>query len=254
MDRGREILRMHNREWLRQIVLPRRWVRELDRRAVEEYGIPSPVLMENAGRGATDALERLGINGPVVICCGKGNNAGDALVVARHLELRGYSVQLLLAAPGEALTGDALLNYQIAKRAGLRMDILDESVSRRELPAYLRENQWVVDGLLGTGAVGDPRPPFDEIIAAINEVRQFGVKVFALDLPSGWDCDTGLPASVAVHADYTATFAVMKPGFLRTQAAAFSGQVEVVDIGVPRKLILEIVADYQKLADSSERS
>lgn len=252
MDPRRETLPMQGREWLRQIVLPRRWVRELDRRAIEEYGIPGPVLMENAGRGATDALERLGVDGPVLICCGKGNNAGDGFVVARHLNLRGYHVRLLLATPGEALTGDALLNYHIAKRAGLPMDIIDHDVSRKELPAYLRENQWVVDGLLGTGAVGDPRPPFDEIITAINEVRQFGVKILALDLPSGWDCDTGLPGSVAVHADHTVTFAVMKPGFLRPQAVGFTGQVEVVDIGVPRKLILEIVQDYQKTADACE--
>ncbi|MGB9690136.1 NAD(P)H-hydrate epimerase, partial [Thermogutta sp.] len=70
------------RDWLRDVVLPRRWVRELDRRAVEDFGIPGPVLMENAGRGATDVLERLGINGRVVVCCGKGNNAGDGFVVA----------------------------------------------------------------------------------------------------------------------------------------------------------------------------
>ncbi|ASV74604.1 NAD(P)HX epimerase / NAD(P)HX dehydratase [Thermogutta terrifontis] len=234
------------RDWLRHVVLPRRWVRELDRRAIEEFGIPGPVLMENAGRGATDVLERLGIHGRVVVCCGKGNNAGDGFVVARHLDLRGFDVLLLLAFPGESLTGDALLNYQIANRAGLPMKVLGMDLSNDELKRCLTEAEWIVDGLLGTGAVGDPRPPFDAIIEAINFARDAGARVFALDLPSGWDCDSGEPGKPCVRADHTVTFAVMKPGFLKPHAAPFVGQVEVVDIGVPRRLVLEVAEQHAR--------
>ena len=77
--------------------LTREQSRALDRRAIDEYGIPSLVLMENAGRGCVDVLERLGIDGPVVILCGKGNNAGDGFVIARHLDIRGHECRVLLA-------------------------------------------------------------------------------------------------------------------------------------------------------------
>ena len=90
--------------------------RELDRRATAEYGIASLVLMENAGRGCVDVLERLGIDGPVVILCGKGNNAGDGFVIARHLEIRGHTCRVLLLCPPHELRGDAATNFAILQK------------------------------------------------------------------------------------------------------------------------------------------
>src|SRR5688500_7504074 len=100
-------------------ILSREQCRELDRRAIEEYGIPGLVLMENAGRGCVDVLERLGIGGPVVILCGKGNNGGDGFVIARHLELRGHACRVLLLRPPDELTGDAATNFAILRRTGV---------------------------------------------------------------------------------------------------------------------------------------
>src|SRR4030081_1642002 len=97
--------------------LSRAEVRELDRRAIEEFGVPGVVLMENAGRGTAEVLLGLGDPGRVVVCCGKGNNGGDGFVIARHLDNAGESVRVLLFCAPEDLTGDAAINQRIVTRA-----------------------------------------------------------------------------------------------------------------------------------------
>jgi NAD(P)H-hydrate epimerase len=215
--------------------LSREEVRALDRRAIEEFGVPGVVLMENAGRGAAELLISIGIHGPVVVCCGKGNNGGDGFVIARHLDNRGISVRVLLFARPEDLTGDAAINYQIIARAGLPISIhaanpVDDTAMRGELSAA----EWVVDALFGTGLTGPVRKPFDQIIAAINESP---ARVLAVDIPSGLDCDTGKPLGPTVRADLTATFAALKAGFTNPEAKQWTGHVQVVDIGAPRTLV-----------------
>ena len=101
-------------------VLTREQSRQLDRRAIDEYGIASLVLMENAGRGTVDVLERLGINGPVVILCGKGNNAGDGFVIARHLEIRGHACKVLLLFPPRNLLATLRRTSPYSRRAMFR--------------------------------------------------------------------------------------------------------------------------------------
>src|SRR5881296_3138168 len=97
--------------------LTRAAVRELDRRAIEELGVPGVVLMENAGRGAAEVMLALGVRGPVAVCCGKGNNGGDGFVIARHLDNHGVDVRVLLFCPPEDLTGDAAVMFQIIARS-----------------------------------------------------------------------------------------------------------------------------------------
>src|SRR5437773_793832 len=99
--------------------LTRTEVREVDRRAVEEYGMSGLVLMENAGRGCVEVLLSLGCRGPVAIVCGKGNNAGDGFVIARHLDLAGVDVKVLLLSPAAEFRGDAAANHAILARCGL---------------------------------------------------------------------------------------------------------------------------------------
>src|SRR5436853_7938880 len=94
-------------------MLTRAQVREIDRRAIEEFGVPGVVLMENAGRGAAELLLSLGVHGPVAICCGKGNNGGDGFVIARHPENHGVPVRVLLCARRDECTGDHATNYRI---------------------------------------------------------------------------------------------------------------------------------------------
>jgi NAD(P)H-hydrate epimerase len=209
------------------VALNREQSRDIDRRAIEEFGFTGLVLMENAGRGCVDVLERLGIKGPVVILCGKGNNAGDGFVIARHLAIRGYECHVVLISGETDLQGDAAANYQIIAKLGLPIHrSLDEM---RQLSA-----DWIVDALLGTGARGEPRPPFDAAIDWMNAQR---AKKLAVDVPSGLDCDSGEPAKHTVRADHTCTFATMKIGFTRPAAKAYVGEVHVCDIGVPEALI-----------------
>ena len=211
--------------------------RELDRRAIAEYGIPSMVLMENAGRGTVDVLERLGINGPVVILCGKGNNAGDGFVVARHLEIRGHACKVLLLCPPSEFTGDAATNFAILEKTTVP---IVETETPNELDPHGRGADWLVDAMLGTGARGEPRPPFD---TAIDWMNAQSARKLAIDVPSGLDCDTGQPAIHTVRADHTCTFAAMKIGFTQPSAKPFAGTVHVCDIGVPSRLIDEVRDD-----------
>jgi NAD(P)H-hydrate epimerase len=191
--------------------------------------------MENAGRGAAKLLIRLGIHGRVLICCGKGNNGGDGFVIARHLDNRRVPVRVLLLARPEELTGDAAINYHVIARAGLPMAVhADDPVREDAVRQELAVCEWVVDALFGTGLSSPVRPPLDRVIGLINDSRK---KVLAVDLPSGLDCDTGAPLGIAVRAQHTATMAAWKKGFASPAAKEWIGQVHLIDIGVPRKLL-----------------
>ena len=215
--------------------LTREQSRDLDRRVIEEAGVPGVVLMENAGRGCAELLLRLGVKGRVVVCCGKGNNGGDGFVIARWLDNAGAAVRVLLFARPEELTGDAAIMYRIIAHSGPPIEVMsaaevDEVALRRELDAA----EWVVDALFGTGLKGPVRPPFDAIITAINAGR---AHLLAVDIPSGLDADTGEPLGPTVRAQHTATIAAAKAGYARPEAAARLGQVHVIDMGAPRRML-----------------
>ena len=213
--------------------LTREQSRDVDATAIDEYQIPGVVLMENAGRGAVDALIDYGIYGHVLICCGKGNNAGDGFVMARHLALRGHHATVWLFAPPEELTGDAATNYHIARNCRIPMaEYRDGQWGRFE--SLLHQSDWIVDALLGTGAKGAPREPFAGVIRRINNARK---KVLAVDLPSGLDADSGQPFHPTIRATLTCTFFANKIGLAKASAAPFVGEIEVCDIGFPPSLL-----------------
>jgi NAD(P)H-hydrate epimerase len=213
--------------------LTRDEVRDVDRRAIEEYGLPGVVLMENAGRGCAELIN----GGPVVICCGKGNNGGDGYVIARHLENRGIAVEIVSVCPISDLKGDARINADVAVKAGFRITVASEPRDWQSLQERLRRPKWVVDSLLGTGFAGELREPYQTAIRTVNSSSDSGRKVLAVDVPSGLDVDSGLPAAECIKADVTATFVAMKPGFFLETAKPFLGQVHVIDIGVPLSLL-----------------
>lgn len=215
--------------------LPTDVVRELDRRAIEDYGIPGVVLMENAGRGAAElARELLGNSpGPVVILAGRGNNGGDGYVLARHLANAGIRTQTFLLAPVESVTGDAGINLDIIIRMGLAVMSVDVERDRKLLADALSEAALVVDALLGTGARGEVRGAFRQAIELINAS---GKPVLAIDIPSGLDADSGEVRGIAVKASATATFLCAKPGLTRNAGPEHAGRVVVVDIGISRNL------------------
>lgn len=212
-------------------LLTRAQVRELDRRAIEQFGIAGVVLMENAGRGAAELLCSLGIQGQVMVCCGKGNNGGDGFVIARHLATHGVAVQVLLFARPADLTGDAATNFQILSRSGLAIQMVDPlHVDEQAIVEQFSRADWLVDALFGTGLTGPVRPPFDKIIRTMNAS---GVRTFAVDIPSGLDCDTGIASGTCVVAKQTATFAALKWGFINPAAGRWLGQLHCIDIGIP---------------------
>ena len=223
-------------------VLNRLRTREVDRRAVAEYGLPSLVLMENAGRGVAERLLLHGPAGPYLICCGKGNNGGDGFVVARHLDNRGWAVRVLLCAEVSDLQGDAKVNFGVLEKTGVPIEVFDREPTSPPWQSLFSSAGCIVDALLGTGASGEPRPPLDEVIEAINAA---GVPVLAIDLPSGLDADTGQAARHTVHANQTCTFVAHKPGFFAPGARRFTGDVHVIDIGAPRRLIEELLAEQR---------
>ncbi len=221
-----------------QTALSRKQVRQVDRMAIEQMGIPGVVLMENAGRNTAEAILRLlpaPAGGRVCIVCGSGNNGGDGFVIARHLHNAGVSVVILLAAEPQKLAGDARTNYDIVQRMSLPIYPLRTPEQLAGQQATLERADVIVDALLGTGFSGQPRAPLDAVIRAINAAEK--AKVVAVDLPSGLDCDTGQPGDPCVRADLTVTFVARKIGLDQPAASDYVGRVIVADIGVPPELV-----------------
>ncbi len=222
--------------------LSRDAVRQVDRRAIEELGIPGMVLMENAGAAVarrTLQLYRPEHPGPVVVVCGRGNNGGDGFVAARHLQIHRIPCQVVLLAPPEHLQGDAAIHFGVLQKCRIPWQVLTEAEIGQLGPLVLGASV-VVDALLGTGAQGNPRPHYAQAIQAINASP---APVVAVDVPSGLDCDTGQLGQPTVRATWTCTFVALKRGFTTAEAQAVLGQVEVCSIGVPPWLIEEVARE-----------
>ena len=215
-------------------------MRAIDRRAIDDMGIPGPVLMEAAGIALARACaEELGgtAGKRVAFVCGPGNNGGDGFVAARHLATAGARVTVILASPPEKLKGDAAVHFAPLRWTGVR--IVEAGGPEFERVA---SESWdlVGDALLGTGARGPLGGTVGLLVAHMAEMAERGVPVVAADIPSGVDADTGaLIDFVAVTARRTVTFALPKPGLLVYPGAAHAGRVTVADIGLPRSLITD---------------
>ncbi len=247
--------------------LSRDEVRRLDVEAAAELALPTLVLMENAGRGAAGWLAELaGAMSPaaggrpfspvsepvapslhydaalprVLVLCGPGNNGGDGGVVARHLDAWGFRVRAIWFARNDQIRGDAALQWSILRKSRIDQSTwFDEHAADFEshssgLDAALTEADWLVDGLLGTGL---SRPVVGPLRSVIEAMNGSGKPIFALDLPSGLDADSGQPLGVAIRACATATFVAPKLGFSAPGAANYTGAVAVIDIGLPRRLL-----------------
>lgn len=215
--------------------LTRDEVRRIDRTAADNCGIPTLILMENAGRGAADCLrEQLpGSSAQVLILCGPGNNGGDGGVVARHLDAWGYTTRVIWFAEPDRLRGDAAVQWAILSKSAINQAAYTshDEPTASQLDTLLADADWVVDALLGTGLTRPVEGILRSVIEAINRSRK---PVLALDLPSGLDADTGQPQGTAVQASITATFVSRKVGFNGSGAQEYTGKIIVVDIGVPR--------------------
>ena len=214
-------------------------IREIDRIAMDEYGLPGLALMENAGRGAARmALEMLARpdRSLVVILCGKGNNGGDGFVVARWLRNAGVDVRAFLtAAVGDVpRESDAGVNLGVALRMGVPVAEILDADGVEQVTSLLPKADLIVDALLGTGLSGAVREPALTLIRVINDS---GKPVLAVDIPSGLCSNTGQALGAAVKADTTVTFAAAKTGFFEARGPEYVGRLVLVDIGVPKELI-----------------
>ncbi|HEX7609579.1 MAG TPA: NAD(P)H-hydrate dehydratase [Solirubrobacteraceae bacterium] len=214
-------------------------MRGVDRWAIEERGVAGLELMERAGAGVAGAVEELTAGGPVTVICGKGNNGGDGLVVARLLRQAGHHVAVVCTSPPEEFAGDARANLQRLPGPGpLRPDGTHwpgagapaGSAPEEVVDVFVR-GTVVVDALLGTGFEGRPHGAVGEAIDAVNRA---GAKVVSVDVPSGVDASTGVVAGSAVRASLTVTFHAAKPGLWIFPGKAHAGEVRVIDIGIPR--------------------
>jgi NAD(P)H-hydrate epimerase len=206
--------------------LSREQARELDRRAIEELGMPGILLMENAGRGVVEVIRSLRLPGPIHILCGKGNNGGDGYVIARHLHLAKVDVVVHRCCQPNEITGDAAVMHGIVEKMNIPL-IQYETVEK--LAEDILDAHWLVDALLGTGLEGVVRSPYAEIILMLNRSHK---PIWAVDIPSGLDADTGEPLGCAIVAQHTVTFVEKKQGMLRDEAWLHTGEVHVAHIGV----------------------
>lgn len=211
--------------------------KEIDRKAIEEIRIPSIILMENAAISIFNEVKRLGKS--FFILCGKGNNGGDALALARQLILEGKEVKVLIVSKKNNYSSDFITNYNILSRILEREKLIfisNEADLEKEINSNIKEYDIVIDGLLGVGLNRD----VDELLKyIISRINKYAKKVISIDVPSGLDCDTGLIKGAAVMADCTYTFEVIKKGFLSYNALKFIGKLKVLNIGIPDKVIKE---------------
>ncbi|HED66023.1 MAG TPA: NAD(P)H-hydrate epimerase [Planctomycetes bacterium] len=222
--------------------LPRAIVRAIDRRAIEEFGVPSLTLMENAGTAcAREAQAMLRAipgrsSGPVLVLAGPGNNGGDGFVVARILAGEGVAVRTVFVGPAEKLEGggsDVRTNHARLLDAGESVEILEASEDWRAELSSPEAPVLIVDALFGTGLTRPLRSPWLEVVQTVNDLRGQGALVLAVDLPSGLDADSGEVLGAVVRADVTVTFVAPKLGFGNGAGPDSTGRVVVADIGIP---------------------
>ncbi len=218
-------------------------MRDLDRRAIEDHGIPGAVLMENAGQGAFELIrEKFWPLNRISIFCGRGNNGGDGFVIARHILNAGVMPDVYLLAKKQDVKGHARVNLDILEKMHLDVkEVLDkkslETVRNRVLHSDL-----IVDAIFGTGLNAEVKGFFRQAIEYINEIAKADehVPVFAVDIPSGMNADTGQVMGASVSADVTATFGLAKVGQLCYPGASLVGDLNVINISIPAYLYDEV--------------
>ena len=207
-------------------------MRSLDRAATEVGMIPSIILMENAALSCVSELKKDFElkNSRVAVFCGKGNNGGDGLAIARHLFNMGVKVTVYLV-NGNEFSGDARINYDIVKASDIPVDTITDTDG---FEYVIRSYDIVIDAILGTGIKGTVRGIAFDVIRLINENARYTLSV---DVPSGINSDSGDICGICIKADKTVTFAAYKIGMFMFPASDYTGEIIVADISIPEKVI-----------------
>jgi hydroxyethylthiazole kinase-like uncharacterized protein yjeF len=209
-------------------------MQEMDRIAIEGFGIPGVVLMENAGRGAAEAF--MGYFSPppgarVLILCGRGNNGGDGYVMARYFHAGGLQVSVVVLSELTRIAGDARIHLQIIQHMGIRILEVPDQERWDSIRGELEGHGFVVDAILGTGLNAPVRGFYGQVI---EDVNRSGRPIAAVDIPSGLNADTGCVMGVAVKAALTVTFGFVKIGQVVFPGAERVGRLVRVDISIPK--------------------
>lgn len=216
-------------------VMDRQTVRDFDAWAIEQMGIPGIVLMENAAKNCMQVIiEQFSepVKEGVCILCGGGNNGGDGFVIARQLFNQGLPVKIAMCAGPDRIKGDAKVNFEICQKMGLSITSLDIASKAlfQEVEESLTNCGLVVDALLGTGLHNELTASMSLLISCINS---HNIPIVAVDIPSGMDCDRGIPLPVWIEAAATVTFVALKKGFVdNSESRKATGRVFVADIGI----------------------
>lgn len=221
-------------------------IREIDRIMIEEYDYPGLLLMENAGRKSAELI--LGIYPNIqnfLVLCGAGNNGGDGLVTARYLMQAKRNVRILLAYPPETMEGDALINFQIIVKQGLKFDVYSPEIES-DITKFLHSGAIVIDALLGTGLRQKIREPITPLIKFIQQMPN---SVVGIDLPSGLFGDTGSLVNVPLKCEHTITFQLPKICHYVFPAANYCGKVHIADIHIYDNILDRLGIKTQVITD-----
>jgi len=228
-------------------------MREIDRRTIEEFKVPSYQLMEKAGEAVAEKTAELAGPPPkkILVLAGKGNNGGDGLVAARYLHQKGYSVQVLLFSEGKKLKADPAQNFVANAKLSIPCRIVGEHFDlemfvgvpsprpeperKGEVTSPLQEWDVIIDALFGVGLDKEVKEPYLSLIRSVNGS---GRKIVSVDIPSGLDSDSGKILGACVKAQVTVTLGLPKKGFYESDGPNVVGEIVVADIGIPKEALL----------------
>ena len=228
-------------------ILNTQQMREADRQTIDEIGLPSIVLMENAGRQAVAAMEAAFddlASSKVGVLCGRGNNGGDGFVVARTLAQRGIEATVFLLGSVADVRGDARTNLEILGRVGLTVVEVTTAQEWELHFSEISECDLIVDAIVGTGFHGPLTGLLETVVADVNEL---GVPVVAIDLPTGVSADSHELDGEAIEASMTVTLAAPKIPLILPPADAYGGDLVIADIGIPASVIEELEGPWLEL-------
>jgi len=221
-------------------------MRAIDQRAINDYGIPGIILMENAGLRMVEVITKHlqdKIQGKrFLVFAGKGNNGGDGFVIARHLINRGAEVKVFLLHSADSLQGDAKINYEILAKMGSKIYPVLHTRDLKRVEIALTYADYLIDAILGTGFKGSLQGLTADLVELLN---QSGKPIFAVDIPSGLEADTGKVNGTCVQAELTVTFGFPKVGLCLESARKYVGELWLGQISFPPKLCQEAPEEKQ---------
>lgn len=208
-------------------------MRKIDKYSIEVLKIPSIVLMENAALKIIKNID-FGNMHNFSIICGRGNNGGDGLAVARHLHVMGKDMSVFLLGGDQGLSGDSQINYNILLNMGIKVTPINNMEDINEMRECLEQVDIIIDAIFGTGLNKNVEGIYSAAISVINESNSY---ILSVDIPSGLECNSGRVLGNSIRANKTITFQLYKKGFLNYGVDKYTGEVVIEDIGIPKGIV-----------------